>query len=687
MVPLMNRLKIAPRLSLVLLLFFLPLAVALLMYAQGITSQIEAAKQEKLGNAYLRPVTKMLYHVTDLITLKHRIDEGAEGLQAEAQESMRNVTQALEELRLIDAESGAALQFTDEGLKSRNRTEASVSQISTKWQSISANVRSLRVDKLESLAADLKSAISHAGETSNLILERDPQGLRLTDVVLQALPVAFSRMADSSRAAYDALSGEKLDMLVKARLETYANMIEQTDMARIQSDLQAYSEDTKSSGPITEYTRSNQALAVMYHSIARDTAVSQATLVDQAELAHKAAYDVWVAAANTLEALLQKRIDTLTADRTQTLCLFAIALILAFWFSWYVTRGLRSSLKKLQIATEEIAAGTLDYPVPGLELGDEIGSMARALEAYRETAMETKKRESDWQAAQEQEALRQKQIEQMVKHFDTKVSILLHEVSSAVDSMQGAAETMSGVAAQTSDRSSATKSAATETSGSVSAISAAADQLTRATSGIAQLVSRSAQITQEAVNKTRTADETVQQLAIASQQIGDVIGTISSIADQINLLALNATIESARAGDAGRGFAVVANEVKSLASQTSKASAAIASQIGQVQQVVASVVKSLTQICGTVDEVHGIAANIASAVEQQDTVTKEIALNIQRTSDRVQLVSGNMAEVGQMAASTNDNARSVLTSVRTVVNQSRTLQKEVENFLRSIGKA
>ncbi|MCK1524091.1 hypothetical protein IVB13_28420 [Bradyrhizobium sp. 17] len=63
----------------------------------------------------------------------------------------------------------------------------------------------------------------------------------------------------------------------------------------------------------------------------------------------------------------------------------------------------------------------------------------------------------------------------------------------------------------------------------------------------------------------------MQGLQKSAGRIGEVVGLINTIAQQTNLLALNATIEAARAGEAGRGFAVVASEVKSLASQTAKA--------------------------------------------------------------------------------------------------------------------
>src|SRR5262249_16901373 len=146
---------------------------------------------------------------------------------------------------------------------------------------------------------------------------------------------------------------------------------------------------------------------------------------------------------------------------------------------------------------------------------------------------------------------------------------------------------------------------------------------------IGRQVAGSTASTGRAVNEANRAGSEIRTLADAALRIGDVVKLISEIAEQTNLLALNATIEAARAGEAGRGFAVVASEVKSLATQTAKATEEISAKVGEMQQSTTNSVAAVEAITQTIAEINGITEAIAASIEQQGQATREIARNVQ----------------------------------------------------------
>jgi methyl-accepting chemotaxis protein len=186
------------------------------------------------------------------------------------------------------------------------------------------------------------------------------------------------------------------------------------------------------------------------------------------------------------------------------------------------------------------------------------------------------------------------------------------------------------------------------------------------------------------------ADQTgalVQELSVAVAKIGDVVGLISSIAGQTNLLALNATIEAARAGEAGRGFAVVASEVKTLASQTAKATEDIAGQIASVQSSTHQAVSAIGSITKRIQEISGVAASIAAAVEEQGAATQEIVRNVGQAATGTGEVTRNIAGVAGAAEQTGAAACQVLASASELSRQSQQLSSEVRRFLETVRAA
>jgi methyl-accepting chemotaxis protein len=150
---------------------------------------------------------------------------------------------------------------------------------------------------------------------------------------------------------------------------------------------------------------------------------------------------------------------------------------------------------------------------------------------------------------------------------------------------------------------------------------------------------------------TRAGEQACQAVQVSQalsshvEAIESILGLIRDIAGQTNLLALNATIEAARAGDAGRGFAVVAQEVKSLASQTARATDDITAKIAAIQQATKQTVEANDSIQTTVEEVQTSADRIRKAMEMQAQTVTMITAAVDETALAADSMSSTIAAI------------------------------------------
>jgi methyl-accepting chemotaxis protein len=269
----------------------------------------------------------------------------------------------------------------------------------------------------------------------------------------------------------------------------------------------------------------------------------------------------------------------------------------------------------------------------------------------------------------------------LANSFEAKIKSVVDTVASAARDMHAKTQSTATIAHQTKERSIGAAAAATQANRNVQVVASAAEELSASIREISRQVAQSSEVASQAVAEAAKTDKTVQGLSAVAQQIGDVVGLIQDIASQTNLLALNATIEAARAGDAGKGFAIVASEVKSLATQTAKATDDIRAQIEAVQRVSAESVRAIQSIGATIGRVSEIAATIASAVEQQDAAAKEIAQNVGQASSGTTQVCIDIADVTKAFEQVGTTASHMVASADTLSTQSARLRDAVESFL------
>lgn len=169
---------------------------------------------------------------------------------------------------------------------------------------------------------------------------------------------------------------------------------------------------------------------------------------------------------------------------------------------------------------------------------------------------------------------------------------------------------------------------AAETSGQADSAAAATEEMRAAVGSISQSSVHVSSQVRETMTATAEGVQRMEDLQRSSQEIGDFLRLITTVADQTKLLALNATIEAARAGEAGRGFAVVAEEVKQLAGTTSSSISDIESRIDAIQRAAQEAVATLARISDLVEGINESQDTVAAAIEEQSAVTSEIAAAI-----------------------------------------------------------
>ena len=375
-------------------------------------------------------------------------------------------------------------------------------------------------------------------------------------------------------------------------------------------------------------------------------------------------------------------------DSMINMAISAVAGLLALGIAFFFSRTIAAPIRHMTGAMSKLASGNKDVAIPGMNRGDEIGDMAKAVNTFKENAIKVDRMTAE-QEEQKKRAEQEKRAAmiKLADGFESSVKGVVNIVASSSTEMQSNSQAMASNAEQTSRQSAAVAAASEEASVAVQTAASAAEELSKSIEEIGRQVTQSTRISQKAVEEAQRTNDIVQGLAEGAQKIGEVINLINDIASQTNLLALNATIEAARAGEAGKGFAVVASEVKSLANQTAKATEDISAQIGAIQEATQGAVGAIKGIGTTISEISEIATAIASAVEEQNAATSEIARNVQQAASGTQEVSSNITGVNQAASETGHSAHALLSASGELSKQAEALRAEVDKFVAQVRAA
>ncbi|WP_421737308.1 methyl-accepting chemotaxis protein [Caulobacter sp.] len=381
--------------------------------------------------------------------------------------------------------------------------------------------------------------------------------------------------------------------------------------------------------------------------------------------------------------------------------LITLAVLAALFFASATL--VRAPLAGLTRSVDGLSAGRYDQPIPGVGGGDEIGSIARALDGFRHDLADGQRRRAEQEAEQARAELERQRHETEAQAFaeaqaDAVAALgegmekladgdliwrmseddfaadarkMPRDFNAAVESLQAtmagilnAARSIRNGCAEISNASDDLAQRTERQAASLEQTAAALDQITATVKRSAEGADRARQVTQSARTNAERSGVVVKEAVEAmggieksSQSITNIIGVIDEIAFQTNLLALNAGVEAARAGDAGRGFAVVAQEVRALAQRSADAAKEIKAlirtsteQVGRGVKLVGETGQTLEQILGQVVEINDLVGEIAASSREQALGLAEVN---QAVNQMDQVTQQNAAMVEQSTAASH----------------------------------
>ncbi len=389
------------------------------------------------------------------------------------------------------------------------------------------------------------------------------------------------------------------------------------------------------------------------------------------------------------QAEVEKAAQTVTGNgETLVMWLGLAGLAAGAVLAWLIGRGISRPVVAMCAAMRALAGGDKTVEIPGVGRKDEIGQMADTVAVFKNNMIEADRlRDETERHKANAETERKTGMLRLADNFEAGIKGVVNSVASQATEMQSSAQAMTQTAEQATQQATAVAASVEQASANVQTVASSAEELSASVREIGQQVEHSSKIAGQAVVEADKTNATVEGLAKAAQRIGDVVQLIETIAGQTNLLALNATIEAARAGDAGKGFAVVASEVKSLASQTAKATEDIRVQISEIQGASGQTVEAIRSIGATIRQMSEIATTIASAVEEQGAATREIATNVHQAAQGTSDIATNIEGVSRAASDTGSAASQVLGAAGELSKQAETLRRDVDEFLATVRAA
>lgn len=617
--------SLSKKFSCLLSLFVLITVGVLYLLVKSYDEPIKFGLQESKGNKYQRPVEKLFFNLAQHRVQAHRFilnGKDKSGL-AQLQEA---VDQSFSEIKKVNDEIGEDLQFTAAGLAGRKREHIQLATIQQEWKDLVGKLGSLNPSESNDLHAhlisDVRTIITHLGDTSNLILDPDLDSYYLMDITLLALPQIQDRIQNVAVEFETILRNKTVTAEDRVKASVFVAMMKESDLGRVTADFQTVlnedpnfygrspSLETKLSPVHQKFVSAYEDLIKVVESVAQGNAIDASAFDQTSDKALAASFEYWNAAANEMDQFLEIRVNIYQNMKVKALIWSVLGMLVALSVAWlflkYLIRDLRLIMGTLNHSSESVSSASNESASLAVQLSEASVQQAAGLQQTMASAEE---------------------ISAMVRQNAESA----HKTKDAVELNQRLTE---------------------EGSNSVLEMLSAIREIKEANA--------------EILNQMEVSTKEFTEIVKIISEIGEKTKVINDIVFQTKLLSFNASVEAARAGEAGKGFAVVAEEVGNLASMSGRSSK-------EISEIVESSIKKVQDIVNnTKNRVDKLVELGKEKIEQGEQTVEKCNLTFNKITENAKMVTDM---IGEIALATKEQSQGVEEINKAIIQIDQVTQK------------